>query len=140
MDKKRTYFLSPLHAWTGTGDLKLYEDASSSQINLSKKANPYGSEHIKIELINQDKFTGHNFSLKYLELVLVALTTNAIWNKITEFITKKSTSRTEWKTLWQEIDNRKLNTLIQTMVHWPNKYFKNIWFLLEQEKYNLLRS
>ena len=50
---------------------------------------------MKIELINQDKFTGHNVSLKYLELVLVALTINAIWNKITEFITKKSTSRTE---------------------------------------------
>ena len=133
MDKKRTYFLSPLHAWTGTGDLKLYEDASSSKINFSK-ANPYGSEHIKIELINQDKFTGHNVSLKYLELVLVALTINAIWNKITEFITKKSTSRTEWDTLWQEIDNRKLNTLIQTMVHWSNKCFKNIWFLLEREK------
>ena len=52
--------------------LKLYEDASSSEINFSK-AKPYGLEHIKIELINQDKWNRHNFSLKFLELILVTL-------------------------------------------------------------------
>ena len=52
--------------------LKLYKDASSLKINLSK-AKPYGSEHIKIELINQDKQNGHNFPIKYMKLFLVTL-------------------------------------------------------------------
>ena len=51
--------------------LKLYQGASNSKINYSK-AKPYGLEHIKIELINQDEWNGHNFRLKYLELVLVS--------------------------------------------------------------------
>ena len=29
--------------------------------------------HIKIEFINQNKWNGHNFSLKYIELILVTL-------------------------------------------------------------------
>ena len=52
--------------------LKLYEDASSRKMNFSK-AKTYGLEYIKIELINQDKWFGKNFSLKYLELILVTL-------------------------------------------------------------------
>ena len=47
--------------------LKLHEDAYTLKINFSN-AKPYGLEHIKIELINQDKWNGHNFPLKYLEL------------------------------------------------------------------------
>ena len=42
--------------------LKLYEDASSSKINFLK-ANLYG--YIKLELINQEKWNGHNFPWKY---------------------------------------------------------------------------
>ena len=52
--------------------LKLYEDESSSKINFSKPK-PYGLEHIQIELVNQDKWNGNNFPLKYLELILVTL-------------------------------------------------------------------
>ena len=52
--------------------LKLYEDASSSKINFSK-VKPYVLEYIKIELINKDKYNGHNFPLKYFELILVTL-------------------------------------------------------------------
>ena len=52
--------------------LKLYEDASDSKINFSK-AKPYGLKHIIIEIINQNKWNGHNFSLRYLELTLVTL-------------------------------------------------------------------
>ena len=52
--------------------LKLYEDASRLKINFST-ARPYGLEHIKIELINQDKWNGHNFPLKQLELPLVTM-------------------------------------------------------------------
>ena len=37
------------------------------------KAKPYRLEHIKIELINQDKRNGYNFPLKYLELILITL-------------------------------------------------------------------
>ena len=47
--------------------LKLYEDASSPEINFLK-ANSYELEHIKIELINQDKWNGRNFPLKNLKL------------------------------------------------------------------------
>ena len=50
--------------------LKLYEDASRSKIKFSK-AKPYGLEHIKLELINKEKWNGHNFTLKYLELIVV---------------------------------------------------------------------
>ena len=39
--------------------LELGEKASSSKLNFSK-ARPYGVWHIKIELINQDKWLGHN--------------------------------------------------------------------------------
>ena len=50
--------------------LKLYEDASRSKIKFSK-AKPYGLEHVKLELINKEKWNGHNFTLKYLELIVV---------------------------------------------------------------------
>ena len=46
--------------------LKLFEDASRSKINVSK-AKHHGMEHIRIELINQDKVNGHNVPLKDLE-------------------------------------------------------------------------
>ena len=46
--------------------LKLFKDASRSKINFSK-AKHYGLEHIRIELINQDKVNGHNLPLKDLE-------------------------------------------------------------------------
>ena len=52
--------------------LKLYEDASSPKINFSK-AKPYRLVHIKIELINQGKWNIYNFPLKYLDLILVTL-------------------------------------------------------------------
>ena len=52
--------------------LKLCEDASSLKINFLK-TKFYGLEHIKIELINQEKWNGHNFPLKYLKLFLVTL-------------------------------------------------------------------
>ena len=52
--------------------LKLCQDAFSSMINFSK-VKPYGQEHIKLELINQDKWNNHNITLKYLELILVTL-------------------------------------------------------------------
>ena len=45
--------------------LKLYEDASSSKINISK-AKPYALEHIKLELISKDYWNGHDVPLKYL--------------------------------------------------------------------------
>ena len=53
--------------------IKIYAHASMSKICFFHKSKPYGLEHIKIELINQDKWNGHNFPLKYLELVLVTL-------------------------------------------------------------------
>ena len=40
--------------------LKQYEDASTSKINFLK-IKPYRLEHTKIELINQNKWNGHNF-------------------------------------------------------------------------------
>ena len=46
--------------------LKLFEDASRSKINVSK-AKHHGLEHIRIELINQDKVNGHNVPLKDLD-------------------------------------------------------------------------
>ena len=52
--------------------LKLHEDAPSSKINFSKPK-PYELEHIKIELVNLDSWNGHNFPLKYLDLILVTL-------------------------------------------------------------------
>ena len=48
--------------------LKLYEDTSSSKINFSK-AKSCGLEHIKIELINTEKWNSRDFPLKYLELI-----------------------------------------------------------------------
>ena len=51
---------------------KLYEDASSSKINVPK-AKPYGLEHVKVKLINQGKWNGHNIPLKYLETIFVTL-------------------------------------------------------------------
>ena len=39
--------------------LKLNEDVSSSK-NFAK-AKPYGLEHVKIELINQEKWNDHDF-------------------------------------------------------------------------------
>ena len=52
--------------------LKLYEVASTSKINLSK-AKLYRLGHVKIKLINQGNWNGQNFSLKYLELILITL-------------------------------------------------------------------
>ena len=46
--------------------IQVFEDASRSKINFSKAKN-YGLEHIRIELINQDKVNGHNLPLKDLE-------------------------------------------------------------------------
>ena len=45
--------------------LKRYEYAPILKIKFSK-ANLYQLEHIQRELINQDKWNGHIFSLKYL--------------------------------------------------------------------------
>ena len=46
--------------------IQVFEDASRSKINFSK-AKHYGLEHIRIELINQDKVNGQNVPLKDLE-------------------------------------------------------------------------
>ena len=64
---------------------------------LFQKAMAYGMEHIKKELINQDKCNGQNFPLKYLELLLVTLSfrTNSNQDKISEGIIKKSISGTK---------------------------------------------
>ena len=51
---------------------KLYKHTSSLQINFSKTKS-YGLEHIKIELINQNRWNDLNFPLKHLELILVTL-------------------------------------------------------------------
>ena len=55
-----------------TREFKLYVDESCSKINVSK-AKPFGLEHIKIELIYEEKLHGHNFLLKYLDSILVTL-------------------------------------------------------------------
>ena len=47
--------------------LKLYEDASILKINFAK-AKSHSLEHMKIDIIKQKKWNGHNFALKYLEL------------------------------------------------------------------------
>ena len=52
--------------------LKLYENASSSKTNVSK-LKPYMMVHIKIELINKDKWNRPNFVLNYLDLILITL-------------------------------------------------------------------
>ena len=60
-------FLGILLALTGYKVvLKLYGVASSSKIRFSK-AKLYEQEHIKIELIYQDKWNSHNFPLKYFK-------------------------------------------------------------------------
>ena len=50
--------------------LKSYEEASSSETAFQKFA-PYGLGHIKIEVVNQGKWYGHNCTLKYLECILL---------------------------------------------------------------------
>ena len=45
--------------------LKLYEDTSTSKITFSK-ARAYRLEHIRKELINQEKWNGQNISFKIL--------------------------------------------------------------------------
>ena len=48
--------------------LKIYKDASNSNI-----AKSYELKHIKTEMIGKDKWNGHNFPLKHLEVILVTL-------------------------------------------------------------------
>ena len=51
---------------------ELSQKSSSSKIN-SQKARPYEVWHIKIELINQNKWPNHNFLSKWLEFVFIIL-------------------------------------------------------------------
>ena len=72
--------------------LKLYEKASSSKINFSE-AKSYGLEHIKMELINHDKWNGLNFPIKILGVNFGnSILDNSNWNKINKSIIKKSIS------------------------------------------------
>ena len=48
--------------------LELSQKSSSSKINF-QKARPYGVWHIKIELINQNKWPDHNSLSKWLEYI-----------------------------------------------------------------------
>ena len=67
----------------------------ADKINFSK-FRPYGLEHIKIELVNQDKYNGHIFPFKYLESILVTLfLITSIGKKTSEGIIKNSISGTE---------------------------------------------
>ena len=52
--------------------LELSQKSSSSKINF-QKARPYGVWHIKIELINQDKWPGHNSTSQWLEYIFIIL-------------------------------------------------------------------
>ena len=52
--------------------LELSQKSSSSKINF-QKARPYGVWHIKIELINQNKWPDHNFLSKWLEYIFIIL-------------------------------------------------------------------
>ena len=69
-----TTFLIDIDTWFNKIKvfLKLYEEAWCSTINFSK-VELYGQEHIKKELSNQDKCNSQKFSLRYLELILVSL-------------------------------------------------------------------
>ena len=72
--------------------LKLYEKASSSKINFSE-AKSYGLEHIKMELINHDKWNGLNFPIKILGVNFGnSILDNSNWNKLNKSIIKKSKS------------------------------------------------
>ena len=73
--------------------LKLYEKASSSKINFSE-AKSYGLEYIKMELINHDKWNGHNFPIKILGVNFGnSILDNSNWKKKKEGIIRKSISR-----------------------------------------------
>ena len=61
-----------------------------------QKAKPYGLEHIKVELINQNKWNGHNFPSKNLVINFGnSILNNYNWDKISEGTVKKSISGTE---------------------------------------------
>ena len=71
--------------------LKLYEKASSSKINFSE-AKSY-ELHIKMELINHDKWIGHNFPIKILGVYFGnSILDNSNWGKINKSTIKKSIS------------------------------------------------
>ena len=61
-----------------------------------RKAKPYGLEHIKMHLINQDKWNGYYFPLKNLVVNFGnSIIDNSNWDKISEGIIKNSVSGTE---------------------------------------------
>ena len=61
-----------------------------------QKAEPYGLEHVKVELINQNKWNGHNFPSKNLVINFGnSILNNYNWDKISEGTVKKSISGTE---------------------------------------------
>ena len=106
--------------------LKLYESASSATINFSK-ANFYGLQHVKIELINHDKWNGNNLPSKYFELIFVTLSSitpvGTKWTKVwykNRYLEQSETVFKRWK------DNRKPSPLIQTVVHRSNMYYSKI--------------
>ena len=79
--------------------LKIYKDAYNSNINFSI-AKSYELKHIKTELIGKDKWNGHNFLLKHLEVILVTIFNNSNWDKIRAGIIKKRNlehSDTPWE-------------------------------------------
>ena len=74
--------------------LKLYENAVQRETFQNVK--PYRLEHIKVELINQDKWNGHNLPLKNLVVAFGnSNLDNSNWDNIRESIIKKSISDTE---------------------------------------------
>ena len=53
-----------------------------TQRETFQKATSYGLEHMKIKLINQDKWNGHNFPLKQLLVNFSnSILNNFNWNK-----------------------------------------------------------
>ena len=74
--------------------LELSQKSSSSKINF-QKAIPYGVWHIKIELINQNKWLDHNSLSKWLEYIFIILL--IITRTGTKFI-----FGTECSSLWEE--------------------------------------
>ena len=88
-----------------------------AQRETFQKAKPYGLEHIKIELINQDLWNDYSFPLKNLVVNFGNfILENSNWDKIGEDIIKKSISTTS-KTLFErQKDNRKPNPNCSTYV------------------------
>ena len=88
------------------------------------------------------KFSIKTFGVNFGNAIL----DNSNWDEISEGITKKSISGTQWDSLW-EVKNRKPNPLIQTVLHrsiiyTTPKYIKKeikgvYYFLWKRKNYDL---